>query len=307
MSVHSKAIRYFDAIRRAGSIRGAARLLHVDPAAVHRQLLSLEQDTDAPLFDRLPAGLRLTQAGEVFSRHVINVLQDEQRTAQELSRLQGIEQGEVRVISLEGLHVDFFPNVLETMLHRYPGVQVQIHTLGSSKAGDLIQSADADIGLAFAMSPNPQLHCVGMGRFQLGAIMAADHPLTAKDGITLEDCVQYPLLLANSNLTLRTQLDPLLVTLSTPISLRLQTDSSELMRQMAARGLGIAFHTRFGLTPLLDSGRLVYKALHDDMPTASLGIYVRTGRVLPPAVDMLANLLCDALRAESQRERRWFK
>jgi len=105
MRVHAKAIRYFDAIRRAGSIRAAARLLHVDPSAVNRQLLNLENDTGALLFDRLPGGLRLTQAGEVFSQHVITVLQDEQRTAHELARLQGLEHGEIRVVSLEGLHL----------------------------------------------------------------------------------------------------------------------------------------------------------------------------------------------------------
>ncbi|WP_257211646.1 LysR family transcriptional regulator, partial [Sphingobium sp. IP1] len=43
---------YFDAIRRAGSIREAARRLNVASSAVNRQLLKLEAELGTPLFER---------------------------------------------------------------------------------------------------------------------------------------------------------------------------------------------------------------------------------------------------------------
>ena len=79
MHIHARAIKYFDMIRRSGSIREAARRLHVASSAVNRQLLQLEEEIGSPLFERMTQGLRLTPAGEVFSRHVITVLQDEVR------------------------------------------------------------------------------------------------------------------------------------------------------------------------------------------------------------------------------------
>jgi DNA-binding transcriptional LysR family regulator len=74
LRLHARALLYFDAIRKAGSIREAARRLHVASSAVNRQLLELEDQIGAPLFERLPAGLQLTAAGEVVARHVIVVL-----------------------------------------------------------------------------------------------------------------------------------------------------------------------------------------------------------------------------------------
>ncbi|PBX80672.1 hypothetical protein CJT70_33610, partial [Pseudomonas aeruginosa] len=50
--------------RRTLAAQGeAARRLNVASSAVNRQILKLEDEIGAPLFDRLPGGLRLTGAG----------------------------------------------------------------------------------------------------------------------------------------------------------------------------------------------------------------------------------------------------
>ena len=85
LRIHSPAIHYFDMVRRCNSIREAARRLNVASSAVNRQILKLEDEIGAPLFDRLPAGLRLTPAGEILTRHITVVLQDVERVRSELT------------------------------------------------------------------------------------------------------------------------------------------------------------------------------------------------------------------------------
>ncbi|MCS6764348.1 MAG: hypothetical protein MO853_10730 [Candidatus Protistobacter heckmanni] len=46
---------------------------------MNRPLLQLEEELGTQLFERMPSVLKLTAAGEVFSRHVITVLQDQHR------------------------------------------------------------------------------------------------------------------------------------------------------------------------------------------------------------------------------------
>lgn len=86
---HSAAIHYFDAVRRCGSIREAARQLNVVSSAVNRQILKLEDEVGAPLFNRVPSGMVLTHAGELFSRHISLVLRDTKRLQNELDALKG--------------------------------------------------------------------------------------------------------------------------------------------------------------------------------------------------------------------------
>jgi DNA-binding transcriptional LysR family regulator len=95
MRIHSRAIMYFDMVRRCRSIREASRRLNVSASAVNRQLLYLEGEIGSPLFERLPTGMKLTPAGEVLARHSILVIQDAQRTASDPARAaaRALDQG----------------------------------------------------------------------------------------------------------------------------------------------------------------------------------------------------------------------
>ena len=49
--IHAAALYYFDAVRRAGSVRAAARQLNVASSAVNRQILKLERELGTPVFE----------------------------------------------------------------------------------------------------------------------------------------------------------------------------------------------------------------------------------------------------------------
>lgn len=50
--MHARVLRYLDEVVRRGSIHKAAEY-HVAPTAVNRQILDLEAELGAPLFDRI--------------------------------------------------------------------------------------------------------------------------------------------------------------------------------------------------------------------------------------------------------------
>lgn len=57
-------VRYFLAIARGGSVRAAAKRLGVNHATVLRRIAQLEERLGVHMFEKLPAGYRLTAAGE---------------------------------------------------------------------------------------------------------------------------------------------------------------------------------------------------------------------------------------------------
>ena len=57
-------IRFFLAVARGGSVRAAAGRLAVNHTTVLRRIAQLEDRLGSHLFERLPAGYRLTAAGE---------------------------------------------------------------------------------------------------------------------------------------------------------------------------------------------------------------------------------------------------
>jgi DNA-binding transcriptional LysR family regulator len=57
-------VRYFLAVARGGSVRAAAAQLGVNHSTVLRRIAQLEERLGALMFEKLPSGYRLTEAGE---------------------------------------------------------------------------------------------------------------------------------------------------------------------------------------------------------------------------------------------------
>lgn len=209
LHIHAPAIHYFDMVRRCHSIREAARRLNVASSAVNRQILKLEDEIGAPLFDRLPGGLRLTGAGEIFARHVTVVLQDMERVRSELDALQGLRTGHVEIATIEAVTSDLLPCVLKAMRERYPDITVGVTLLGSQAIPEAVSSGAVDLGLAFALPRSADLQQVSVGHFRLGAIVSPQHPLARHQAIAFADCVEHGLIMAKSELSIHHLLAPL--------------------------------------------------------------------------------------------------
>jgi DNA-binding transcriptional LysR family regulator len=83
-------VRYFLAVARGGSVRSAAERLGVNHSTVLRRIAHLEERLGAHLFEKLPAGYRLTAAGE----EVLELANRMEASSHELeTRVFGRDQG----------------------------------------------------------------------------------------------------------------------------------------------------------------------------------------------------------------------
>lgn len=303
LRIHSSAIHYFDMVRRCHSIREAARRLNVASSAVNRQILKIEDEIGAPLFERLPGGLRLTLAGELLGRHVTLVLQDLERVRLEFDALQGLQSGHVEIATVEGATVDLLPRVLKRMRDLHPCVTIGVTVQGSQAIPEAVSQGRADLGLAFALPRNAEIRQVSVGHFRVGALVPPNHALAGRAEISFAACAEHGLILAKSELSLHHLITPLYKRLGTTDKPALQSNSMELARQMARHNLGIAFQTRIGVEADLANGQLQHLPLNDQGGIFSdLGLYARSGRILPGAVEALAHLLGEEIALRERQE-----
>jgi DNA-binding transcriptional LysR family regulator len=69
-------LRVLRAVAERGSFTAAATELGYTQSAISRQVATLERETGAALFERLPAGVRLTRSGLILLRHARVVLDE---------------------------------------------------------------------------------------------------------------------------------------------------------------------------------------------------------------------------------------
>lgn len=123
---HLRFLRYVDEIARCGSIRAAADRLHVAPSAVNRRLQDMELELDAPLFERLPRGMRLTAAGEMFIAYVRARQVELEQVRSRIEDLKGLRRGTVKLITSQGLAPSFVPQAIASFRQRHPLVEFQV-------------------------------------------------------------------------------------------------------------------------------------------------------------------------------------
>src|SRR5258708_7240393 len=117
---------YVDAVAHHGSIRRAADALFIASSALNRRILSLEEEMGTTLFERLPRGVRLTAAGELFIDYVHRNLSALELVGSQIEHLRGLVRGHVRVAAAESLAGGLLPRALAPLQFNHPGVRFAI-------------------------------------------------------------------------------------------------------------------------------------------------------------------------------------
>ncbi|QPM90558.1 LysR family transcriptional regulator [Pseudooceanicola algae] len=302
MRIHAPALLYFDAVRRAGSIREGARQLNVASSAVNRQILKLEDEIGTPLFDRRPEGVVLTTAGEMLARHVIVVMQDLERAKSDIAALRGVRVGHVSVAAVEGVCASLLPSVIRRLREIAPRIRLTTRTMGSRVIPAALEDGSADVGIAFSLLHSPRIRQSHMARFKLGAIMAPTHPLAGQQTVGISACCDYPLIWPGADLSVATVLEPQFQNLGRTVEPAVISDSIDLTRQLAMRPPMIGFQTAIGLEAMLSEGKLVHRPIETARGPiwSELGVYVRAGRSLPGALDLFLQVLISELQGQEE-------
>ncbi len=118
-------LRVFLEVARHGSFTVAARTLGWTQSAVSRQVASLEGALGGgPLFDRLPRGVRLTEAGRILVPYAEAVAEALHGARRELAELRQGAGGRLRFGAFATADAALVPHALGAFRARHPGVRI---------------------------------------------------------------------------------------------------------------------------------------------------------------------------------------
>jgi DNA-binding transcriptional LysR family regulator len=143
-AVTLRQLRYWVAVVDERSFTAAARQLRVAQPSLSQQVAALEQRLGVRLMERLPGGVKLTQAGEALLPDARAALAAVERGARAVRSVRGLEGGRLEVAALASLVAVRLTGPLKRWHALYPGVTIRVREFLNRHA--LVEGVAAGVG-----------------------------------------------------------------------------------------------------------------------------------------------------------------
>jgi len=298
--LHGIALRYFVEVARTGSLAAASDNLHVAVSAISRQISKLEADIGAPLFERLPRGMMLTEPGELLAEHARRTLLEADAVLGEISASEARGGKLVRIACTEGFTRSFLPAALARHHEAAPNARYALRSGAPAQVEHWVTAGEVDIGVAFSGGgASALLNVVYSIEMPVRALLGATHPLASRASLTLADLQAFPLALLERGTTVRQLFDLCCSTQGVRIEPVLSSNNSAALHAFAALTGAITLGSAVALKGLEKERSLVWRPIDEPLLSQRvLQVTTMRERRLPAVVKGLLATIVDMIAAE---------
>lgn len=297
-----RQFRYFIAVAESGSVASASRMLNIAQSALTKSLLELESEVGSSLFARSSKGMALTPQGHRFllgARKVIGSVAD-------ALRMNGVDSASeltgVLAVGVTSLVAGYYLSELFSRFRRTcPAVEVFVTEDTPRFLEHLLINGELDVAIMVsnALSEPQAMVAETLTRSPNRVWLAANHPLTARDELTLAECAEHDHVVLEAD-----RIDDVMKAVWSRHQLKprtiLRTTSLEAVRSLVGAGAGIAVLPDFLYRPwTLDAEHVEVRRLRDEVPSIDVGLVWRRGSGLKAA----ATEFIDLAREQSRTRR----
>jgi LysR family hydrogen peroxide-inducible transcriptional activator len=193
MEVHQ--LRYFCAVARHGTFTRASEVEHVAQPSLSQQILKLEAELGARLFDRLPRSAKLTVFGKAFLPKAERILRELEEAKTELRDMSGNEKGEVVVGIIPTIAAYLLPRLLNNFAVQHPLITIKIFEDITPALLQRLHEGTIDIAVAALPIAGSELASEELFEEKFYAVLPEKHRRASRASISLAELNREPFLL----------------------------------------------------------------------------------------------------------------
>jgi DNA-binding transcriptional LysR family regulator len=272
----------FFEVARAGSISAGAERLHVSQPAVTREIRELEDRLGLVLFDRLPRGVRLTDAGAILLRHAEQIFSLADAAEWELKELAGLSSGHLTIGASATLGVYFVPELIARFHAMHPQVEIDLVVTNTERVeSGLVEHAFA---LGFVEGPYDDaiLHARPIGADEIAAVSAAVHPRVGQK-LSPRELAEHAVILRERGSGTRAVVEKAFASIGLQIEAAMSVSDTEAIKRMLIAEHSIAYISSLSVKDELRRGDLALLEVDGLRIERPLQIVWLKGRSLSPS------------------------
>jgi DNA-binding transcriptional LysR family regulator len=257
-------------VARLGSMRAAARSLHLGQPALSARIVALEDELGARVFERTKRGVHLTLAGRALLPHAERALEAVEAGRTAVSQVEQGDEGELALAAASAINASVLPELVARFRRYHPGVHLYVHSGSAERIVELVAFGTAQLGLMreAVSTRDPRVRTTPLYTETTMLVARPEHPFVAEGSIRLARLADATLVFydrgshdygATQSLLKEGGVSPYGV---------IEVDAVDTARRLVELGLGVAFLPSTAAVPGIAVGRLSAVALLDAAPAA---------------------------------------
>src|SRR5580658_379166 len=180
-------LRYVCAIADAGNFSRAAERCQIAQPSLSQQVLKLEEDLGAKLFDRLGRSVRLTEAGRAFVPHARAILEQMEVARSSVADKNADLRGSVAVGVIPTVAPYLMPNYTAVFAKKYPDAKLRIVEETTSTLVEGLRDLSIDVAILALPLRHKDLELFPIRTEPLFAALSRNHPRAGAKSLALKD------------------------------------------------------------------------------------------------------------------------
>ncbi|MDL4912488.1 MAG: LysR family transcriptional regulator [Enterobacterales bacterium endosymbiont of Blomia tropicalis] len=193
MNIELRHLRYFVAVAEELHFGRAAQRLNISQPPLSQQIIQLEAETGAQLFNRTNRSVQLTAAGQQLLQDARVILLQVEQAAARAARLHRGEEGELRIgFTSSAPFTGVLSDALYQFRQRWPSVHIQMQEINTRQQLAPLHDGRLDLGIMRNTPLPADLRHQLLLSEPLYAVVHWAHPLADAEKISVRDLAAEP-------------------------------------------------------------------------------------------------------------------
>ncbi|OUW01513.1 MAG: transcriptional regulator, partial [Betaproteobacteria bacterium TMED156] len=194
------------------------------------------------------------------------------------------------------------PELIKSYRESFPEVRFVLHQASPPEISSMLDSGEADLAIATeSLKEDPRFVTFPFYHWYHGIVVTANHPLTKKNKLDLEDLSEYPIITYHKGFTGRAKIDESFEKKKININVVLEALDADVIKAYVALNMGIGIIASMAYDNDLDTNLVLLDA-SNLFPQNTTVLACRKDRVLKGYVAEFASICLKNLSTEKIKE-----
>jgi DNA-binding transcriptional LysR family regulator len=150
-------LKYFLAVAEELSFTKASEKLFISQPPLSRQIMELEEELQARLFNRNNKRVELTEAGKYFEKEVKELFQDLERITIKTKKIAENVSGEFRIAYISSIYSSVISDLIKHLKQQFPYVNFKLFEVSTTKQISALEQGKIELGIIRSPIKSPKI------------------------------------------------------------------------------------------------------------------------------------------------------